>query len=250
ELETELELFEIYLDDLLSTKNRVQTILFEHRDTLTNEEVKEIADISGRVSKILRSFISTIANLDTEKNSQQLDSAKEAYREGTGRQMPGKFKRLLNKIAKKIAAKKSDEQKQFSIYTQYGSSKCAENKNTNPIYSGYVASSPKNHLGSGVNLLCLPKNPVDMSSEPTMQRNNSILAGVKYGELKTRPFNFFDNKIVFNGVVMDCRESGGWNAGMPVTPWYRKQCSTDVLCGTPKTGSHSGRYVGLHDQNA
>ncbi|XP_055925916.1 uncharacterized protein LOC129957577 [Argiope bruennichi] len=104
ELETELELFEIYLDDLLGTKNRIQTMLFEYRDILTNEEVREIADISGRVSKILRSFVATIANLDTEKNSQQLNPAKEAYTEGTGRQMPGKFKRLLNKIVKKIAA--------------------------------------------------------------------------------------------------------------------------------------------------
>ncbi|CAL1275482.1 unnamed protein product [Larinioides sclopetarius] len=106
ELQTELELFEIYLDDLLGTKNRIQTLLFEYRDTLTNEEVKEIADISGRVSKVLRSFLSTIANLDTEKDSQQLESAKEAYREETGRPMPGKFKRLLNKIVKKIAASK------------------------------------------------------------------------------------------------------------------------------------------------
>ncbi|GIY21864.1 uncharacterized protein CDAR_430881 [Caerostris darwini] len=106
ELETELENFEMCYDDLLSTKSRIQGVIFENLDTITKEEEKKLAGINDRVRKILNVFSETIANMDLEKGSTQLDPATKAYKEGKIG-MAGKFRRELNKIVRKIGSSKS-----------------------------------------------------------------------------------------------------------------------------------------------
>lgn len=266
ELETELEFFEEYLDDLLSTKSRLKAIVNEYRDTLTEDEETQLSKLSTRVAKVLRQFSATIGDLDLEKGSYQLDSAKEAYKEGKNLGMAGKFRRDLNRIVKKIGSKSQSEEKYSAVYTRYGSSECPDEKGVVMIHSGYAASSPKNYLGSGFNLLCLPRNPGDVSDEPTLLQNGSMIAGVKYGELLERPFNIRDNKIVFNGVVcaiclihaqtvytfygrQECPDVGGWKIQYMGYVMTSQSVVSENVCVDSKLESHQDSYIGQHDQS-
>ncbi|GFX68818.1 uncharacterized protein TNCV_3865171 [Trichonephila clavipes] len=120
ELETELEFFEEFLDDLLSTKSRLKTIVYEYRDTLTEDEETQLSKLNTRVTKVLRPFLATIGDLDLEKGSYQLDTAKEAYKEGKSLGMAGKFRRDLNRILKKISANGDRFNSCQVIYSQFG----------------------------------------------------------------------------------------------------------------------------------
>ncbi|GFT95200.1 uncharacterized protein NPIL_543161 [Nephila pilipes] len=266
ELETELEFFEEYLDDLLSTKSRLQTIVYGYRDTLTKEEDTQLSKLSARVTKVLRQFSATIGDLDLEKGSYQLDSAKEAYKEGKSLGMAGKFRRDLNKIVKKIGSKTESEEEYSTVYTLFGSSECPENRGVVPVHAGYAASSPKNYLGSGFNILCLPREPGDVSEEPSLLRNGSMIAGVKYGELLARPYNIRDNKIVFNGVVCavcllhaqtvytfhgrrECPEVGGWKIQYSGYVMTSRSVVSENACVDSKLEAHQDSYIGQHDQS-
>ncbi|KFM78324.1 hypothetical protein X975_22814, partial [Stegodyphus mimosarum] len=58
-------------------------------DELNPSDEKMIADFIGRLSKILRTFVETISQLNSEKGPEQLDGAKNAYKEGKGLGMAG-----------------------------------------------------------------------------------------------------------------------------------------------------------------
>ncbi|GIY21863.1 uncharacterized protein CDAR_430871 [Caerostris darwini] len=156
------------------------------------------------------------------------------------------------------------EHKHSSTYVHYGSNKCPEDKLTSLVYDGYVASSPRNHLGSGTNLLCLPRNPVDISNEPALTKNGSLLAGVKYGELLTRPFKFNNNKVVLNGAVCavclthvqtvytfygqhECPELGGWNMQYAGYAMASENAVSENICVDTKLEAHQDSYIGPHD---
>ncbi|GFR23075.1 uncharacterized protein TNCT_596431 [Trichonephila clavata] len=226
----------------------------------------QLSKLNTRVTKVLRQFFATIGDLDLEKGSYQLDSAKEAYKEGKSLGMAGKFRRDLNRILKKISAKSQSEEKYSSMYTRYGSSECPEERSVVLVHAGYAASSPKNYLGSGFNILCLPRKPGDASDEPTLVQNGSLIAGVKYGELLQKPFNIRDSKIVFNGMVcavclmhaqtvhtfygrQECPEVGGWKMQYTGYVMTSQSVVSENVCVDSKLEAHQDSYFGQHDQS-
>lgn len=93
------------------------------------------------------------------------------------------------------------EKRGSSTYTHYGSSTCAEEKYTSTVFPGYLASAPRDTMGSGYNYLCLPKDPVASTDEQVVLNDTSLISGVKYGLLETTPIEINEDNIVLRGVA-------------------------------------------------
>ncbi|XP_035214074.1 uncharacterized protein LOC118187892 [Stegodyphus dumicola] len=269
-LDAELQFFEEYFDDLLTTKSRFNSWMRTLPDELNPNDEKMIADFIGRLSKILRKFIETISQLNSEKGPEQLNGAKNAYKEGKGLGMAGKFRKELNKLMKKIVVPKTLlDDPSVSIYMHYGSSDCAAVESASTLYPGYLTSSIRNSTGNGYNYLCLPKSPDENTMKTyTGAKNQSFLAGVKYGFMENKPFPFDDEDTMLRGVVCaaclmnetqtvftfhgqkECPDQEGWRAvygGYLMSPTDVSRGET--ICVDKKLESHADSYMGFYDQS-
>lgn len=201
DLEAELKLFEDCFDDLLGTKSKLKTWISSLPDNLSKEHEQQISDFSEKLSTVLRKFIHTIANLNLEKGSDQLNEAKTLYKEKKRFPMPGKFNQEFNRLKNKIVLPSRNlDDTGSTVYTHYGASECVNEEFTSTVFSGYLASSPRNVTGSGYNYLCFPRvNPRNANEE--LKGDTVLIAGVKYGLLETKPSKINVNNVVLKGVM-------------------------------------------------
>ena len=92
------------------------------------------------------------------------------------------------------------ENRGSTSYVHYGSSECINEEYTSTVFSGYLASSPRNETASGFNYLCFPKIAT-RNTNPMLEGDTSKIAGVKYGLLIDTPVKTIEDESVLRGVV-------------------------------------------------
>ncbi|XP_052266261.1 short-chain collagen C4-like isoform X2 [Dreissena polymorpha] len=145
-----------------------------------------------------------------------------------------------------------------SVYTRWGQDTCPTGSSF--IYDGFVAGSHYTHTGSGVNYLCLSKEPIWANGSPTAS-NVGIIHGSEY---ETKSANIWTNLHDNDVPCAACRSRGatmmipgrnicyeGWKLeyyGYLMTSYQSHAGSKEFICvdseATVAEGSNSGDQNG------